>query len=230
MLKLFTITIISVFLSIATTSAWAVQTYGQRFCNNPDYHCIKITRGQTWYSLFPNERERDVVQRLNRMNVQLVTGHTIAVPNRIRSTTVWDIAPFPHRISPQKTNIIKVDQKELAWGAYDTNGNLVNWGPMSGGQGYCADINRGCGTVSGEFTIYRRQGPNCISSRFPLPNGGAPMPYCMHFYRGYALHGSNFVPGHHASHGCVRLFVEDAKWLNLEFINLGRTRVLINRK
>jgi lipoprotein-anchoring transpeptidase ErfK/SrfK len=39
----------------------------------------------------------------------------------------------------------------------------------------------------------------------------------MFFHRGYALHGSYDVPGYNASHGCVRMFVKDAKWLNQEF-------------
>ena len=60
------------------------------------------------------------------------------------------------------------------------------------------------------------------------------MPYCMHFFRGYALHGSEVVPGFRDSHGCVRLFIEDAKWLNEEFIIVPRaggiigTRVIVN--
>ena len=46
------------------------------------------------------------------------------------------------------------------------------------------------------------------------------MPYCMHFFRGYALHGSRTVPGYADSHGCVRMFIEDARWLNEEFIDV----------
>ena len=46
------------------------------------------------------------------------------------------------------------------------------------------------------------------------------MPYCMFFHTGFALHGSYEVPGYNASHGCVRLYKEDAKWLNEEFVEL----------
>ena len=55
------------------------------------------------------------------------------------------------------------------------------------------------------------------------------MPFCMHFYRGYAFHGATAVPGYRASHGCIRLFIEDARWLNNEFIDVGAkgTRVII---
>ncbi len=55
------------------------------------------------------------------------------------------------------------------------------------------------------------------------------MPYCMHFSGGYALHGSPTVPGYNASHGCVRLFTEDAKWLNQHFVDIGSTVIRISR-
>lgn len=136
----------------------------------------------------------------------------------------YNYAPFPERISAG--NIIKVDLGKLAWAAYDSQGYLVRWGEASGGKRYCADIRRGCRTVTGTYTIYRKQGPGCKSSRFPVGRGGAPMPYCMHFKGGYAMHGGN-VPGYNASHGCVRLHYEDARWLNQEFVDVGRTRVQI---
>ena len=56
------------------------------------------------------------------------------------------------------------------------------------------------------------------------------MPYCMFFKGGFAIHGSNILPGHHASHGCVRITPQDAKWLNEEFIDMpgsGGTKVII---
>lgn len=133
-------------------------------------------------------------------------------------------APFPSKIS--SSNIIKVDLGKLAWGAYDDEGNLVKWGRASGGKNYCADINRGCKTITGTFTIYRKQGPECKSNRFPVGKGGAPMPYCMHFHGAYAMHGGQ-VPNYNASHGCVRLLRNDAQWLNEDFVRVGRTRVSV---
>jgi lipoprotein-anchoring transpeptidase ErfK/SrfK len=124
-------------------------------------------------------------------------------------------------------NIIKVDLGNLTWSAYDDEGNLVRSGRASGGKAYCKDIRRGCRTVTGTYTIYSKKGPGCKSSRFPVPRGGAPMPYCMHFKGGYALHGSNSVPNYNASHGCVRLVPSDAKWLNQNFVRVGSTRVSI---
>ena len=55
----------------------------------------------------------------------------------------------------------------------------------------------------------------------------------MHFFMGFALHGSDIVPGYPASHGCVRLFTEDARWLNEDFVETAEegsagTRVVID--
>lgn len=55
------------------------------------------------------------------------------------------------------------------------------------------------------------------------------MPYCMFFHGGYALHGSYKVPGYDDSHGCIRLFIDDARWLNEEFVKIGITKIVIQK-
>ncbi|MBS0288567.1 MAG: L,D-transpeptidase [Proteobacteria bacterium] len=122
-------------------------------------------------------------------------------------------------------DLIEVNLSALTWKAYDAEGKMVRSGPVSGGKEYCSDLGRECRTIEGTFTIYHKGDENCKSSRFPLGKGGAPMPYCMYFHGGYALHGSNFVPNYNASHGCVRMSFEDAQWLNEDFVQVGSTRV-----
>jgi hypothetical protein len=122
-------------------------------------------------------------------------------------------------------NLIDIDLTKLTWTAYDNHHEPIRSGRISGGKEYCEDINENCETVTGIFTIYRMGGENCKSSTFPVDQGGAPMPYCMFFHEGYALHGSNNVPDYNASHGCVRMPPEDAKWLNKEFVVVGLTKV-----
>lgn len=225
-----TITKISIgLISLAslTLSANSFALYGTKICHQPGFDCHKVQRGETWSSLFPDEQDRDLVKRLNRMNVALTRGVIIAIPNDLASTSIMDISPFPLQINPSSRNVIKVDPSKLAWGAYNQSGELVRWGPASGGRDYCPDVGRGCRTVKGTFTVYDEKGPDCRSSAYPKPNGGAPMPYCMHFFKGYALHGSTSVPGYNASHGCVRLFTEDARWLNQEFVIPGHTQVIV---
>ncbi len=226
-------TILCIFTVFSISSAHAIQRYGETFCDDPNFTCIKIKGGQSWKSLWPDEYQRQVVQRLNRMNVRLRPGMTIAVPNNIESTDLLSIAPFPGAIDPPGQKMVVVDPGTLAWGAYDDNGKLVHWGPMSGGRSYCSDIGSGCRTITGRFAFYHKKGADCVSKKFPVRSGGgAPMPYCMYFRGGYAMHASAEVPGYHASHGCVRIFKEDAKWLNEEFIKLPHqgdaTMVIVN--
>jgi lipoprotein-anchoring transpeptidase ErfK/SrfK len=116
--------------------------------------------------------------------------------------------------------------KKLMWFAYE-NGQLVNSGRASGGSGYCSDIKRSCRTPTGVFRVNSLGGPNCKSSRYPLPNGGAIMSYCMHFTKFYAIHASNSVPNYNASHGCIRVRPDAARWLNQNFMHVG-TKVVVN--
>ncbi len=115
--------------------------------------------------------------------------------------------------------------RTLMWYAYD-NGQLVNSGRASGGAGYCKDINRSCRTPSGTYAVRSIGGPGCKSTRYPLPNGGAPMGYCMHFSKFYAIHASNSVPNYNASHGCIRVQPADARWLSQNFMRIG-TKVVV---
>lgn len=212
-------------------SSWASSYYySHQLCSQSKYTCIKAKRGDTWEKLFPNARDQEVVKKINRTNMRLRPGFTIAVPNDLNGFSLLDFSPFPHNIdtSPSRDLLI-VDLSDQAFAAYDTNGTLLRWGPVSAGKDYCPDVHRGCRTPTGVYSIGHKGGPSCISSKYPIPRGGAPMPYCMYFRGGYALHGSH-LPGRHDSHGCVRLFYDDAVWLNTEFVNNGsRTKVIVRQ-
>ncbi|MBI2786487.1 MAG: L,D-transpeptidase [Legionella longbeachae] len=105
----------------------------------------------------------------------------------------------------------------LSWKAINSHGKIVRTGKGSAGRKYCPDIHRGCKTPTGVFRIWSKGGSGCVSSRYPVGRGGAPMPYCMFFTKNYAIHGSYEVPNYNASHGCVRLRPGDAKWLSHNF-------------
>lgn len=217
------IAIIIGLMLLTQKNALAATRYSEKLCNFEEYYCLKIKSEDNWENLFPNAEERDIVKRANRMNVELKPGITIAVPKNLDRLTIYDISPFPRYIEPTGEKTIYVSQKDLAWGAYDTEGELIWWGPLSSGTGKCK-VEGHCETPSGSFRVIRKQDIDCVSTAFPIRadgnNGGAIMPYCMHFFRGYALHGSDIVPGYNASHGCVRMFIEDARWLNEEFIDV----------
>lgn len=231
--KLLAVGLIMFLLSV---NAQAVQLYSKKLCADSDYNCVRIKPGQSWEALFPDPEQRDIVKRVNRMNISLYPGLRIAVPKHLDAINIFDVSPFPRYIDPPGEKIIFVSQTELAFGAYDPDGELVWWGPISSGKDFCPDIGESCKTPNGDFRIMRTQGIECISTIFPKnPNGedgGAPMPYCMHFNGGIAFHGSTAVPGHRDSHGCVRMFTEDARWLNQDFVQVtfGRqkgTRVIV---
>lgn len=94
------------------------------------------------------------------------------------------------------------------------------------GSNWCADEQRQCHTRTGEFRIRSLGGAGCKSPSFPLPTGGAPMPYCMYFNETQALHGSPHVVRGNISHGCVRMYPSDARWMRYNFAEIG-TKVII---
>jgi len=216
-MRVFITLLLSILVFLINSIAYAGNNYGAKICaSDPAYHCYKVKRKDSWDRLFPDETERDLVKRVNRMNTRLHTGMRIALPNDLKVNPL-QLSPMSQQISPPGRKIIMVSLSKLAFGAYDADGKLVYWGPVSGGQNYCRDIHRRCMTPTGHFAIYSKEGRYCVSTKFPVGRGGAPMPYCMYFHGGMALHGSYEVPGYNASHGCVRMFVNDAQWLNQEF-------------
>lgn len=221
------ISLLSFSLLMASGIAHAERSYyGSELCGYPEFQCIQIKGGDSWEKLFPDPRQREIVKRLNRTNIALRYRSWIVVPNDLNGISFMDMSPFPAHLSTEGKKLVVVDLNKQAFGAYDEQGELVHWGPVSGGKGYCPDIGKACTTKTGEFVMFEKKGPRCRSSQFPVETGGgAPMPYCMHFFRGIALHAST-LPGFNASHGCVRLFKNDAKWLNRDFMDTG-TRVVV---
>ncbi len=205
--------------------------FGKHLCQHPDFYCTKVKRGQTWAGLFSNPYQRDIVMRLNRTNVALKHRPWIVIPRNLSSLHVMDLSPFPEKINAPGERVIMVSLNQQAFAAYNSQGYLVTWGPASGAKGYCPDVGRSCSTALGSYKMLRKKGAWCKSGKYPISTGGgSPMPYCMFYYKGFAMHGST-LPGFHASHGCIRLFKEDAEWLNKGFVSVGKngTRVIVRK-
>lgn len=134
---------------------------------------------------------------------------------------------LPSSISSTGKKVVLVDPNVHAWGAYE-NGQLVRSGQASAGSDWCSDLGRRCHTAAGTFHINSLGSANCKSTMFPIPRGGAPMPYCMFFNRNEALHGvpEGEVGEGNFSHGCVRLHVADAEWLRFNFATIGTTVIV----
>jgi len=134
-------------------------------------------------------------------------------------------ARIPNKINT-KEKVIVIDPNVHVWGAYDANGDLIKAGLATAGSNWCADIKRACRTRPGSFRIQSLGSAGCKSSIYPLPRGGAPMPYCMFFNGHQGLHGSYQVVEGNLSHGCVRLHVSDAQWIRFNFARIG-TKVIV---
>lgn len=114
------------------------------------------------------------------------------------------------------------DPKLPAWAAYDKDGHRVMTGSASGGKDYCEDAGAPCRTATGRFHVYNKHGLDCRSGEYPVETtGGAKMPYCMYFFRGFTIHAAYEVPTYNTSHGCIRVWPSAAKWLNEHFVDIG---------
>ena len=133
---------------------------------------------------------------------------------------------LPNRIAPQGERVFIFSPRLLRWAAYDRQGYRVASGKANGGSHHCKDLDRPCRTPLGSHRIHSKGTASCISNKFPLPNGGAPMPYCMFFRGGYAIHGSPYISNNNTSHGCIRVHTAAAQWLHRYFLRHG-TKVVV---
>jgi lipoprotein-anchoring transpeptidase ErfK/SrfK len=142
--------------------------------------------------------------------------------------TVNYASRLPQHLNTNGQKVILVDPNVHAFGAYNSNGELIKAGLAVAGANWCADRGRPCKTKAGSFRIQSLGAASCKSTIYPLPRGGAPMPYCMFFNGNQGLHGT--YPGGLAeanlSHGCVRVSVADAEWIRFNFANIG-TKVIV---
>ena len=144
-----------------------------------------------------------VLQKLNRADLDHL--------DRLRALVVPDVwvddelaySPMPRRFPPGAGHprVVVVYQPAQAFGAYEY-GALVRWGPVSTGR-------RTDPTPAGLFHLnWRKQ------SHVSTIDPDWIMPWSFNFENrvGLAFHEQD-LPGHPASHGCIRLLGGDARWL-----------------
>ena len=110
------------------------------------------------------------------------------------------IGPAP-AVSPDTTLLVDIGTQNFH---YYEQGNHVRSGVISSGTS-------GHLTPRGVYRAGMKQ-RNKKSGLYPKPNGGAAMHYAIQIRGDYFLH-EGFLPGRPASHGCVRVWTEDAKFL-----------------
>ncbi len=84
-------------------------SYAKSLCDVSGFHCIKVRRGKTWYQLWPNFHQREIVMRLNRINVSLIYRNWLVVPNSFKNLDYMDLAPFPKYIDPPGERELLID-------------------------------------------------------------------------------------------------------------------------
>jgi hypothetical protein len=148
----------------------------------------------------------------------------LAVSESFSSYSGW--SRLPGRLEGVTKNTFVFSPRLDQWTAYDSDGYAVASGHGNGGADYCAQLGKACHTPVGVFNVYRKGDSSCASSEFPLGQGGAPMPFCMFFSNGSAIHGSPYVSDYNTSHGCIRVVTPAAQWLSSHFMQVG-TRVVV---
>jgi len=196
------------------------------------YSCFRFSKkGQdylTWNEIFPNERIRTLAQKINRRNNIIARNHCVVVPDLGKDEMFY--SPFPQNINDKEKQII-VDLNILAFGAYK-DGKLVFWGPSNGGMGKCKETGRyECKTPVGEHRVLSKSGAITKSSLYPVECEnkkicGHPLFWAVQIAKdGTKIHGDKNLPGVNASHGCSRVFREDAEKIN-NFVELG-TKIIV---
>lgn len=194
------------------------------------YKCVMFRKGGkphlTWEELFGDGPAKAELQRLNRRNTLVWRNHCLAMPfDKI-------VPPFPQSDPRYQERTVVVDLKRLAWAAYE-RGSLVRWGAANGGAKICRETGKlACKTHPGTHRILRIYGHGKRSDLYPVECAnkrvcGHPMPYYMPFHAdGTGCHGDRHLAGGNVSHGCVRMFTQDARWLNRSFVSVGTAVVV----
>jgi hypothetical protein len=164
----------------------------------------------------------------------------LAIPRQMTDKTAEDFSPFPRFLPGITEKTVIFSLSELYFAAYSADGRRVITGPISSGRG-CPG--RNCLTPTGVFRFYYIRGANAVSSLYPIHTwrtvirdgrerrvpdrrGGAKIPYFMAIVGNIGAHGFVQVPGFNASAGCIRMFLDDVRWLNQRFVRIG-TRAII---
>ena len=148
-----------------------------------------------------------IVQFLNRVWMDdLRIGDTIALPSHF-DVDPRAYAPFPRRYAGAEgfDKLFVIHKSVQAWAAYE-NGRLERWGLVNTGAA-------GSPTPTGRFN-FNWQEVDRISTLSP-PGERWRMRYVFNFHdeRGIHVHQYRLPNGAPGSHGCVRLIMDDAKWI-----------------
>ncbi len=139
------------------------------------------------------------INRTDRKHIR--AGDSLIIPDA--GADLMSIAPFPLQLEVARTipKLVLVSRRVQAFGAYES-GRLVRWGPTSTGK-------KSTPTPAGLYhTNWKaKETRSSVNQSWILP-------WCFNLdnFSGVSFHKFD-LPGYPASHGCVRLLEEDAKWI-----------------
>jgi hypothetical protein len=139
------------------------------------------------------------INRLDRKHIR--SGELLVIPDA--NASLMSVSPFPLKLEGVRSipKLVLVSRGAQAFGAYEF-GELVCWGPTSTGK-------KSTPTSAGLFhTNWRaKETRSSVNASWILP-------WCFNIDNSSGVSFHQFdLPGYPASHGCVRLLKEDAKWI-----------------
>jgi len=168
------------------------------------YSILKIKGRKTVHALdsLYKKRGREVILALNRLDTKnLRWGDSLVIPDTIMPLISY--SPFPFVIEEARSvkKLLMLSRLIQAFAAYE-NGVLIKWGPTSTGR-------KSKQTPAGLFGLNwkKEKTTSTIDPTWILP-------FYFNFdnFEGAAFHQYD-MPGYPASHACVRLLEQDAKWI-----------------
>lgn len=169
-----------------------------------------------------SKEDQDVILALNRLDLKNKwRADTLMIPDKI-DATLMAYSPFPKILDELKEvkKIVFFSYPIQAYALYD-HGNLVKWGPTSMGA-KAAQTKRGL-----MFANWKKElSISTVSSEWKLPYN-----FNIHNTLGIGWHQYD-LPGYPASHSCLRLLVDDAKflygWADQWILNKGGATIKAN--
>lgn len=154
------------------------------------------------FSKYP-DKELSNILALNRIEKNRIRPNRPIVIPDCASDEFNTYSPFPETINFLQCipKTVLISQRVQAFGLYE-QGELVKWGPISSGKNSTRTPN---GLNYGNYKSKRKV--STVDESWILP-------YYFNFmnFEGVGVH-QYALPGYPASHGCVRLYMDDAKYI-----------------
>ncbi|MCH4823635.1 L,D-transpeptidase [Gramella lutea] len=150
-----------------------------------------------------NEDQKKVLLDLNRIEQNRIKPKMAIIVPECISHELVEYSPMPQHVHVMKClpKSLIINQRIQAFGLYE-NGDLIRWGPISSGK-------KSTPTPNGlYYTNYKSK------MKTSSVNHAWKLPYYFNIMNneGIGMHQYE-MPGHPASHGCIRLKMEDAQFI-----------------